>query len=256
MKKCKGTGKAKGFGCGVKLPFSERNGMKQYKAKYGLGFDCSCYQNWIISDDPKAKETFSNLLIKNKKDFEKSKKKQWNKKKIEIKKSLETKSQLESKLQKEVNTLIRFIDRGHECISSGRPLGIDARKYDAGHLYSVGSNPTLRFNLFNIFGQSVHDNQHKSGNELEYFFRLETVFSRELQEFVFNLKKTPSLHLKKNDIRDKTMVARSLVKWIKLQDRIFTKEERVKLRNDFNNSLGIYNQEFCEFKTKKNERNN
>lgn len=249
-KTCKGTGKAKGFGCGVKLQYSERNGIKSYKAKYGLGLDCNCYQQWLISDDPLAKETFNNILIKNKKDFEKKKKQQWNKRKIKMKNNLETKSELESKLQKEINTLVRYIDRGHTCISSGRPLGYKAGSYDAGHLYTTNSNPTIRFNLFNIFGQSIHDNQHKSGNELEYFLRLETVFSKELQDFCLKLKQVPPIHLSKDDIRDKTMVARSLVKWIKLQDRIFSHDERISLRNDFNNTLGIYDQEYCEFKNK------
>lgn len=40
---CKGTGKCKGNGCGVKLPYTERNGLKTYKAKFGLGIDCGCY---------------------------------------------------------------------------------------------------------------------------------------------------------------------------------------------------------------------
>jgi hypothetical protein len=245
MKKCKGTGKAKGFGCGEKLPYSERNGLKSYKSKYGLGLDCSCYTNWLISDNPKAKETFNSMLIKNKKDFEKKKKQTWNKKKLAIKKSLETKSDLEKKLQKEINLIVRLIDKGHECISSGRSLG---KKYDAGHLYTTGAHPTIRFNLFNIFSQSVHDNQHKSGNELEYFFRLGELFSSDFQDFVVSLKQIDALHLSKDDIRDKISVARSLVKWLKLQDRTFSKEERLSVRSDMNNQLGIYPQKYCEFK--------
>jgi hypothetical protein len=39
-----------------------------------LGIDCSCYTNWLISDEPKAKETFNSFLIKNKKDYEKTQK--------------------------------------------------------------------------------------------------------------------------------------------------------------------------------------
>lgn len=84
MKRCKGTGKAKGFGCNEPIPYIERNGLKTYKAKYGLGLDCSCYTNWLISDDPKAKETFKSFLIKNKKDYEKKKKKEFIKKKQEV----------------------------------------------------------------------------------------------------------------------------------------------------------------------------
>lgn len=249
MKRCKGTNKAKGFGCGKELSYSTRNGLKSYKAKYGL---CqSCYTKWLISDNPEAKETFNKFLIKNKKDFQESKRKEKIKKDKLLKLQLESKSVLEKRLEKEVNTLVRYIDRGHECISSGRPLTFDARKFDAGHLFTVNANPTIRFNLFNIFGQSVHDNRDKSGNEIEYFLRLEKVFSKELQDFIVKLKQIKAIHLSKDDIRDKISISRGLVKWIKLQDRKFTKIERLQLRNDFNTKLGIYEQKYCEFKIDK-----
>lgn len=51
VKKCRGNGKAVGFGCGVELPYSENNGLKTHKAKYGLGFNCSCYPKWLLSSD-------------------------------------------------------------------------------------------------------------------------------------------------------------------------------------------------------------
>ena len=245
MKRCKGTGKAKGFGCNEPIPYTERNGLKTYKAKYGLGYDCKCYTNWLISDNPKAKETFDSMLIKNKNDYKKKKKEKWNKEKIKLKSELETKSELERKLQKEINLIVRLLDKGHECISSGRELG---KSYDAGHLYTTKAQPTIRFHLFNIFAQSVHDNQHKSGNELEYFLRLEEVFSKEFQDFVLTLKQIQPLHLSKDDLREITSNARSIVKWLKLQDRTYTREERIQLRSDFNTRLGIYDQQWCEFK--------
>ena len=234
--------------CDAVLPYSERNGLKSYKHKLGYGIDCNCYTNWLISDDPKAKETFDKLLIKNKSDFNKSKKEKWNKEKLNIKKSLETKSDLEKKLQKEINLIVRLIDRGHKCISSGRELG---KSYDAGHLFTTQAQPTIRFNLFNIFAQSVHDNQHKSGNELEYFFRIGELFGSEFQDFVVSLKQIDAIHLSKDELRDKTSVARSIIKWLKLQDRKFTKEERITMRSDFNNQLGIYDQKYCEFQITK-----
>lgn len=250
LKVCKGTGKAKGFGCDKPLPYSERNGIKSYKATYGLGHDCRCYTNWLIGDSPEAKDTFDKLLIKNKKDLQTEQKKAKIKENKLLKNKLESKSSLEKKLEKEVNTIVRYIDKGHGCVSSGRPLGNDTRKFDAGHLFTVKANPTIRFNLFNIYGQSIHDNRDKSGNEIEYFLRLETVFSKELQDFTVKLKQIQPLHLTKDELRDKTQIARSLIKWLKLQDRIFTNEERISLRNDFNNKLAIYPQEFCEFKLK------
>ena len=245
MKYCKGTGKAKGHGCGTQISFSERNGLKTYKAKYGLGYDCGCYQNWLISDNEEAKKVLDKTILKAKKDVEKDKKNKWQKHKLDIKSKLETKSDLEKKLQKEINLIVRLIDKGHKCISSGRDLG---KSYDAGHLFTTAAQPTIRFNLFNIFAQSVHDNQHKSGNELEYFFRIGQLFGKDFQDFVVSLKQAPSLHLTKEDLRDKISVARSLVKWLKLQDRSFTLEERISIRTDMNNILAIYDQEYCEFK--------
>lgn len=234
-KKCKGTGKAIGFeSCGESVKVETR--------KYGL---CqSCFSEWAIST-PEGDIYISKMLIQNKKKFLKQKKEKWNKEKLELKKNLETKTELERRLQTEINTIVRLIDHGQECISSGRPLG---KNYDAGHLFSVGSNPTIRFNLFNIFAQSVHDNQHKSGNELQYFLRLKEIFGEDFQQFVLSLKQIKALHLSKDDIRDKTDLARGIIKWLKLQDRTFTKDERINIRSDINNQLGIYDQHWCEFK--------
>jgi hypothetical protein len=235
-KKCKGHGKAKDFkGCGTPT--------KVEYLKYGL---CqSCYSSWIISDDPMAQKTFKSFLINHKKKFEKIKNQESIEVKTALKSKLETKSDLEKKLQKEINLIVRLIDKGHLCISSGRELG---KSYDAGHLFTTKAQPTIRFNLFNIFAQSVHDNQHKSGNELEYFFRIGELFGKEFQDFVVSLKHIKAIHLSKEELKEKIDIARSLVKWLKLQDRIFTKEERLSIRSDMNNQLGIYDQEYCEFK--------
>ena len=46
IKKCKGTEKAKGYGCGVELPYTERNGLKSYYSKSGLGIKCGCFYKY------------------------------------------------------------------------------------------------------------------------------------------------------------------------------------------------------------------
>jgi hypothetical protein len=70
--------------CGVILPYTERNGLKTYKQKYGYGLDCGCYRDWLISDDKKAKEVFDKFLIKNKIDYQKKKKAEFRAKKQEF----------------------------------------------------------------------------------------------------------------------------------------------------------------------------
>lgn len=49
MKKCKG--------CNEPLPFSERNGLKTYKQKYGYGLDCGCsFENEFSKIDKTLKK--------------------------------------------------------------------------------------------------------------------------------------------------------------------------------------------------------
>jgi hypothetical protein len=67
--------------------------------------------------------------------------------------------------QKVFNTYIRMRDKNELCISSGRPL---KGKYDAGHYYSTGAYPNLRFHEDNVHGQSVHDNRDLHGNLIAY----------------------------------------------------------------------------------------
>jgi hypothetical protein len=45
-------------------------------------------------------------------------------------------------------------------------------KFDAGHYRTVKAASQLRFNEDNCHGQSVHDNQHLSGNVVEYRINL------------------------------------------------------------------------------------
>ena len=67
------------------------------------------------------------------------------------------------------NAYIRERDKNKPCISSGKPL---TGKFDAGHFYSVGGHSNVRFNENNVHGQTVHDNQHKSGNLIQYAINL------------------------------------------------------------------------------------
>lgn len=72
-------------------------------------------------------------------------------------------------LQVVFNTYIRVRDRHRLCICCDKPL---TEKYDAGHFYSVGGNPGLRFNEDNCHAQRSDHNQHLHGNLIEYAERL------------------------------------------------------------------------------------
>jgi hypothetical protein len=96
-------------------------------------------------------------------------KKKWNKEKKEIKERLKTHSDWLNDLQKLVNEYVRLRDKNMPCISCGKPLH---GKFDAGHFYSVGGYPNVRYHLDNIHGQCVSCNRDKHGNIIEYAKKL------------------------------------------------------------------------------------
>lgn len=81
------------------------------------------------------------------------------------KSELMTLAEWKKKLQAVFNKFIRTRDANKPCISCGKPL---KGKFDAGHYYSVGSTPNLRFNEMNVHGQCVTCNQFRHGNLLAY----------------------------------------------------------------------------------------
>lgn len=95
----------------------------------------------------------------------KQEEKRWKKRKKEIKEKLKTKQDYVKELQEVFNKYIRLRDKDKGCISCGSPL---KGKYDAGHFYSVGNYPAIRFNESNVNGQCVHCNQYRGGNLHEY----------------------------------------------------------------------------------------
>jgi len=189
--------------------------------------DIDCRTKWAISEVAKQKITRDKKI-----------KQDWSREKVALKEKLKSLTEWHNDLQKEINSIVREIDKDHPCISSQRGLG---KNYDAGHLYSRGSNPHIRYHLFNIFAQSVHDNQWKSGNQLDFVSGIEKTFGLDVKEYCLSLKGLPELKLTINEIKEKIPIARSVLKYLKLQDRKFTNEERISLRKEFNSKLSIYN---------------
>jgi len=153
-----------------------------------------------------------------------------------LKEKIKTLSDYANELQKEINLIVRLLDKGHGCIATGTKKG----QMHAGHYFSVGSNPTLRFNLFNIWLQSMHSNSWKSGDTLRYQQGLINTFDKETFDSVNLLVYITPIRLRVEDYKNATPIARSMVKWLKLQDREFTKEERLFYRDKFNKEIGIY----------------
>jgi hypothetical protein len=153
-----------------------------------------------------------------------------------LKEKLKTLKDWKDDLQREINQLIRLIDARHPCIATGTYQG----QMQAGHYASLGSNPTIRFHLENIWIQSMHSNCWKSGDTLRYQQGIIDTFGKEYLEYMNSLQSIPPIKLTIEDIKPKIPLVRSLIKWVRLQDRKFSNDERIFLRKQFNNQINIY----------------
>lgn len=144
-----------------------------------------------------------------------------------------------STLQVLVNKIVRIIDRGHPCITSGKSFG----QYTphAGHFYSVGAYPALRYNLLNIYAQSDYENTYNSGNGVVYGLRLKEVFGPEVRDEIESLiHKYPTIRLSKVEAHEKCKSARNIIKGLESMICPISTKMRISLRKKLNESLGIY----------------
>ena len=142
-KPCKGTGKAKGYGCG-KLT---------YHRVYGLGKMC-CYPDWLLNSE-QGKIVLYKAQIKA------------TKPRLDLEKAQEERKQntsLSNLIQSLVNVCHKYIrerDKHKPCISCGANWN---EHFQAGHFYKAELYSSLRFDEFNINGQCRICNLHKDGN--------------------------------------------------------------------------------------------
>ncbi len=218
-KKCKGTGKAKGYGCEQMTVFR----------KYGL---CSkCLSKWT-NETKDGKDFLSKHTLRAKRKVEREKRAKSRAEKQRAK----TLGNLKNELQKEVNTIVRMIDEDRGCISCTHGHGgAFTRQAHAGHYHSVGSNPSLRFNLHNIHKQCSIDNNYKSGALREYRLGLISRYGEDYMQMIEELKlKYPILKITKHECEIAIKTARKIIREIK-NGRDYTRDE-------VNNILGLYKQ--------------
>ena len=155
---------------------------------------------------------------------------------IKLKESIKALSDYKKNLQYHVNMIVRKIDFGQPCISSGRPY----RENDqAGHFYPTSTQGAIRFNLWNIHSQSVADNMYKSGNNQGYNKGLREVYGDEIYLFILDLPLMyQDLKLSKEDIIEATKQASNINKSHKKEIR--TIEQRIELRKELNKLLNNY----------------
>lgn len=216
-KKCKGTGKAKGYGCGTATVFR----------KYGL---CNkCLSNWM-QETKEGKEFLSKLSLRGKRKTANTKRAE----RREEKKAAKTIGKLKSELQKEVNTIVRLMDADKGCVSCNHGHNTPfTRQAHAGHYHSVGSSNSIRYHLDNIHKQCSICNNYRSGALREYKQGLIKRYGEDYAEIVEGLKvKYPYIKLSRQEYGKALKIARKIIREIK-QGRDYT-------RNEVNQLLEIY----------------
>jgi hypothetical protein len=148
-KKCKGTSKAIGLGCGEIVLFR----------KWGL---CrGCLSNFYMNT-PKGKEELLKASLKvsaPRKSLEKA---------IEFDKETKGIAAALTLTKQVVHEMVRKRDHGMPCISCN---GQWENTHQAGHCYPTRYR-SIRFNFNNISGQCVNCNLFLNGNETQYLINL------------------------------------------------------------------------------------
>ena len=129
-----------------------------------------------------------------------SKKRVWKAEKQKMIDKARTRTEWLNLAQVVFNTYIRLRDKDKGCITCSKPF---RDKFDAGHFFSVGSYPALRFNEDNVHGQCVACNQHGHGMQSEYFIQLPKRIG--LDRFNYLLEQRKSV-LKLNELEIKELI--------------------------------------------------
>jgi len=159
-------------------------------------------------------------------------------KKKASKEKLKTKSDYEKELQTPINKIARLIDKGSTCMM----CKCNMKRTNGCHHHSVGSNPTLRFNLFNIWIGCHSCNSEKGGNINGYDSVLIELYGREKWEYIkFDIiRETQPLHLAIEDLKQAKIIANRIVRELTKINKEYTPIERWELRQKYNLQIGIY----------------
>ena len=227
-KKCKGTGRAIGYGCGE----------LQIERVYGLGKKCRCYQNWLLNSlKGMEKINLTRISTKNKVDKEIK-----TRALIKRKKLYDNVTNWKNEFQKEINKIVRLIDNGLTCLAREK-----GGQIHAGHVYARGGNQYIRYNLHNIHRQNAQSNHFQNDDGL---LRDGVVreYGSDYMEFITNLKQTPKPNYINDDFQNFTENARKIVSRLKRLNLKYSLQKRLEIRNEINLELGFYEEKYCEYK--------
>lgn len=168
----------------------------------------------------------------------KKKEKEWKKEKAVLK---DKTTNWKKELQKSINKIVRLIDKDLPCLARN----INGQIH-AGHIYSVGSNQTIRFNLHNIHRQCAQSNHFQNDDGL-LREGLVNEYGAEYMDFISCLRRTPKIEHNTLELKDIVLKARKIALSLSKSDLNYSLKNRILMRNKINQELGIYPIEFCIF---------
>jgi len=161
VKKCKGSGLAKGYGCGLPLKYYENNGIKKYHAVHGL-CKANCYSDWLLNSDNGKIKLSKSILKVQKPRLGMEQAESERKERTALKKAHDITKIL-------VHYHVRERDKGKPCVSCDVEWNPD---FQAGHFYKSENYETLKYHTDNINGQCVRCNIFLDGNFDSYSLNL------------------------------------------------------------------------------------
>ena len=144
-------------------------------------------------------------------------------------------------LQKEVNKIVRAIDKGLPCLARN----INGQIH-AGHVYARGGNSTIRYNLHNIHRQCAQSNHWQNDDGL-LREGVTKEYGQEYMCFISSLRQTPQLTYKPLEYKELSLKARKIALSLNKAGLNYDLVERVDLRNKINLQLGIYHTDYCVY---------
>jgi hypothetical protein len=150
-------------------------------------------------------------------------------------------------LQTLINKIVRKIDSGWDCISCDNLMSF-SKGYrtrvgviNAGHYVSVGSNCSLRFNLWNIHAQCINCNKDKWGNGAMYYKGLRKRFGADITDYINDLStEYPSIDLTNVERKEAIIEAKKILIELELLEIKLTVDELTLHRKKINARLNIY----------------
>jgi len=146
------------------------------------------------------------------------------------------------KLQLKVQEIARLIDYGQPCLATQ----VTPNQIHGGHVFSRGAHSNISFNLHNIHRQSAQSN-HFQSDDIKMQEGLKREYGIEYFNFVNNLKATPVNKYTNLEFKEFLKIGSGIANYLRRNLTVYTRENRIALRNKYNLELNIYDRTYCTY---------